>query len=67
MGHFIQRDDGSKEKLYSGNTNNSEELKLVLQAMNSVLTKTFGDDVKMGEGNPDIYTTDGTKAGKEIN
>ena len=65
--HFIQRDDGTKEKFYTGETKNSEELKLVLEVMNGVLAKTFGKDVQMGEGNPNIYSTDGIKAGKEIN
>jgi hypothetical protein len=65
--HFIQRDNGNKEKLYSGDTKNSEELKLVLQAINAVLAKTFGSEIQLGEGNPNIYTTDGIKAGKEIN
>ena len=65
--HFIQRDNGIKEKCYSGETKNTEELKLVLEVMNSVLAKTFGKEVQMGEGNPDIYTTDGIKADKSIN
>ena len=65
--HFVQRDDGIKENFYTGKTKDTNELKLVLQVMNSVLAKTFGNEIQMGEGNPDVYTTDGIKAGKEIN
>lgn len=65
--HFIQRDNGTKEKFYTGETKNSEELKLVLEVMNGVLAKTFGKETQMGEGNPNIYSTDGIKAIKEIN
>ncbi len=65
--HFIQRDNGTKDSFYTGETKNLDELKTVLEVINKVLAKTFGKDIHMTEGNPEVYTTDGIKAGKEIN
>src|SRR5207244_9599627 len=48
--HFIERDNGNKEKVYRGEVKTEEELKLVLSIMNKNLKKIFGDKAEMKAG-----------------
>jgi len=55
--HFVQRDSGSKEKVYRGEVETRERLDDVLEIMNSQLKRVFG--VTMIAAGYDMYTTGG--------
>jgi hypothetical protein len=50
--HFVERDNGLKEKVYRGEVNSEKELKLVLEIMNKNLAKIFGQQAEMKQGIP---------------
>jgi len=58
--HFVQRDNGLKEKVYRGEVENRERLDDVLDVINRNLQKVF--NVTMQAANYDMYTVDGKKA-----
>ncbi len=58
--HFVQRDSGSREKVYRGEVQNSEQLNEVLEIMNRNLRKFFG--VAMRAAEYDVYSLEGKKA-----
>ena len=58
--HFIQRDNGSKERVMRGAVKNREELDTVIEAANKNLLKIFG--VTLQAADYDMYTLDGKKA-----
>ncbi|MBK5274607.1 MAG: hypothetical protein JJE30_06110 [Desulfuromonadales bacterium] len=45
--HFVQRDNGLKEKVLRGTVNTPAEFNLVLDAVNSNLLKIFGVSLKV--------------------
>lgn len=51
--HFVQRDNGLKEKVYRGEVNDEKQLAEVLQIMNKHLLNTFG--VTMQPADYDMY------------
>ena len=55
--HFVQRDSGSKEKVYCGEVESREKLDEVLEVMNKHLQKVFGTTMKAADY--DMYTLDG--------
>jgi hypothetical protein len=65
--HFVERDNGLKEKVYRGAVNNMSELKEVLQIMNNLLVKTFGAHAEMKEGIPEFKNLMGNKFDDTIN
>jgi hypothetical protein len=65
--HFVERDSGLKEKIYRGETNNTKELKQVLEIMNKTLKKIFGDKAEMKEGIPEFRSVMGNKFDDSIN
>jgi hypothetical protein len=58
--HFVQRVNGQKEKMYRGEAENEEQLKLVIEIMNRNLTRVFGPHAEMKPGNPHFYDLSGT-------
>jgi len=52
--HFVERDNGLKEKVYRGEVNSDAELKLVLEIMNRNLVKIFGPQAEMKQGIPEF-------------
>ena len=58
--HYVQRDNGLKEKVYRGEVENREWLADVLDVINRNLQKVF--NVTMQAANYDMYTVDGKKA-----
>ena len=58
--HFVQRDNGLREKVYRGDVESREQLEEVLEIMNRNLQKVFG--VIMQSADYDMYTLDGKKA-----
>ena len=62
--HFVQRDSGSKEKVYRGEVESREKLDEVLEVMNKHLQRVFG--TTMEAAGYDAYTLDGKKASKTI-
>jgi hypothetical protein len=62
--HFVQRDNGLKEKIFRGETDTREQLDEVLSIMNRNLKRTFG--VEMHSADYDVYSLDGKKASPQI-
>ncbi len=65
--HFVERDNGIKEKVYRGEVSNEEELKLVLVIMNKNLSKIFGPQAEMKQGIPEFRSLLGTKFDDTVN
>jgi DNA-binding PadR family transcriptional regulator len=65
--HFVERDNGNKEKVYRGNVKSEKELKLVLEIMNKNLKKIFGDKAEMKEGMPEFRSLMGKKFDDSVN
>jgi len=65
--HFVERDNGLKEKVYRGEVNNETELKLVLDIMNKNLVKIFGSNAEMKQGIPEFRTLLGNKFDDTVN
>ena len=65
--HFVERDNGSKEKVYRGEVSSDDELKLVLEIMNKYLSKIFGSHAEMKQGIPEFRSLLGTKFDDTIN
>jgi hypothetical protein len=55
--HFVQRDNGSKEKVYRGEVESFEKLDEVLEIMNGQLKRVFG--ITMKAADYDMYTPGG--------
>ena len=58
--HFIQRDNGLKERVMRGMAKNRDELDTVIEVANKNLLKLFG--VTLEAADYDMYTVDGKKA-----
>lgn len=65
--HFVERDNGNKEKVYRGNVTSEKELKLVLEIMNKNLKKIFGDKAEMKDGIPEFRSLMGNRFDDSIN
>jgi hypothetical protein len=55
--HFVQRDNGLKEKVYRGEVDSLEKLDEVLEIMNGQLKRVFG--ITMKAADYDMYTPGG--------
>jgi hypothetical protein len=55
--HFVQRDNGSKEKVYRGEVESFEKLDEVLEIMNGQLKRVFG--ITMKAADYDMYAPGG--------
>ena len=55
--HFVQRDNGLKEKVYRGEVESLEKLDEVLKIMNGQLKRVFGINMKAADY--DMYTPGG--------
>lgn len=64
--HFVQRADGRREKVYRGTVESTNELKDVLQAINSVLGRTFGPAIQLRPVDADFFTIDGKKLDSSV-
>jgi hypothetical protein len=62
--HFVQRDSGSKENIYRGETETRQQLDEVLTIMNRNLKKSFGTEMRPADY--DVYSLDGKKAPPQI-
>ena len=58
--HFVQRDNGLKERVLRGTVKNSEEFAVVSDAVNNNLRRVFGVTMQVAEY--DVSTLDGKKA-----
>ncbi len=58
--HFIERDNGLKERVMRGEVNSREELNKVIAIANKNLSKLFGVTLQTVDYN--MYTLDGKKA-----
>ncbi|HEX6845891.1 MAG TPA: hypothetical protein VF144_02880 [Chitinophagaceae bacterium] len=65
--HFVERDNGLKEKVYRGEVKDEKELTLVLEIMNRNLAKIFGAHAEMKEGLPEFRSLLGTKFDDTVN
>jgi len=59
--HFVQRDSGMKDRVYKGETENEEQLKLVIDIMNKNLVRIFGSPAEMKPGSPSFHDLNGLK------
>jgi len=57
--HFVQRDDGRKEKVYRGEVENEARMADVVAALNSALHTAYGPDISLHLADSDVYTLDG--------
>lgn len=64
--HFVQRDDGRKEKVYRGTVENEGRLADVVAAINSALHTAYGPLVNLGPADSDMYTLDGKNMPKTV-
>ena len=62
--HFVQRDNGLKEKVMRGTVNTLEEFDILNDVVNSNLQKIFG--VTMQPAEYDVRTLDGKKVSDTI-
>ncbi|MEW6094254.1 MAG: hypothetical protein AB1531_09845 [Chloroflexota bacterium] len=60
--HFVQRDNGVKEKVTRGTLEDPGRLSDVLEAFNRALHTAFGTGVTFQHADTDVYTLDGKKA-----
>ena len=58
--HFVERDNGLKEKVLRGTVNTLDEFDMVIDAVNNNLRRVFG--VTMQPATYDVRTLDGKKA-----
>jgi len=58
--HFVQRDNGLRDRVSRGELESYEQLEEVLEIMNRNLKKFFGVNMKPAEY--DVYSLDGKKA-----
>ena len=65
--HFIERVNGNKEKVYTGDTETIEQLQTVIEIMNRNLIQTFGSAAEMKPGKAEVKTTMGLKDDGTIN
>ena len=65
--HFVERDNGLKEKVYRGEVNTDTELKLALEIMNRNLVKIFGPHAEMKQGIPEFRSLMGKKFDDTVN
>ncbi len=59
--HFVQRDNGSKEKVYRGTVENEGRLADVVAAINNALRTAYGSNIQLQVADADVYTLDGKK------
>jgi hypothetical protein len=65
--HFVERVNGKKENVYSGDVKTLDELLKVIEIMNRILTRTFGTFAEMKPGKTEVKTTMGMKDNGTIN
>lgn len=65
--HFVQRDNGMKEGVFTGEAESLEQLLLVHSLMSKQLSKTFGENIVLNKAGYDTYTVDGVKGDKSLN
>jgi hypothetical protein len=58
--HFVERDNGLKEKVMRGTVKTPDEFNIVIDAVNNNLSRIFG--VTMQPAEYDVRTLDGKKA-----
>jgi hypothetical protein len=57
--HFVQRDDGRKEKVYRGTVENEARMQDVVDGINAALKTAYGPLVRLQLAESDMYTLDG--------
>ena len=64
--HYVERDNGMKEKVYRGQLKNEEELGRLLAVMNKTLMQVFGPIARLSEGIPEFRTLSGVKLDRNM-
>lgn len=62
--HFVQRADGSKDKVYRGEVEGRERLGDVVAAINSALRTAYGPLIQLHPAEADISFVDGVMTGE---
>jgi hypothetical protein len=65
--HFVQRADGSKDKVYRGTVANQAQLAEVVAAINSALRTAYGPLLQLQPAETEISFVDGLPTGKPSN
>jgi len=60
--HFVQRDNGVKEKVTRGTLESPDRLPDLVEAHNRGLHTAFGPGISFQRADADVYTLDGKKA-----
>ncbi len=60
--HFVQRDNGAREKVTRGSVENAARLGEVVAAFNRALRTAFGPGVTFQKADIEVYTPDSKKA-----
>ena len=61
--HFVQRADGSKDKVYRGSVESKEQLADVVAAINSALRTAYGPLVQLHPAETEVSLVDGVLTG----
>lgn len=59
--HFIQRDNGNKDRVMRGDFAEPEKLQVLLDAINKNLANVYGAHIKILPADYDVMTLDGKK------
>jgi hypothetical protein len=65
--HFAERDNGLKENVCRGETDNEEQLNVVIDIMNRNLAKIFGVLAEMKPGQPEFRSLFGNTLDDSVN
>lgn len=57
--HFVQRDNGAKERVLVGSVKNKAELDTVFESITLTLRKIFGAHITLIPAETDVYSLDG--------
>jgi hypothetical protein len=62
--HFVQRDNGSKDKFYRGTVESVERLADVVTAINNSLATAYGPAIRLAPAESEVRPVDGINTGQ---
>jgi hypothetical protein len=65
--HFVQREDGVKEKVFTGEVDSHEQLLMLHSIISKQLSKIFGEHITLEKATYEMYTIDGIKGDTSVN
>ncbi len=64
--HFIQRDNGDKDRVLRGKLDTPEQLQTVCEVINRNLQKIYSAEILLEPADFDMFTVDGQKASRTV-